>query len=229
MSEPIVFIPGLACTAELYAPQAPIGEGRSTLVLDHLRDGSIGSIAARFLSGAPERFALVALSMGGYIAFEIMRRAPERVTRLALLDTTARPEIPEATERRLRLIEIARAGRLRDVHALSWERSVHPSRFADAALEEVVFRMLEDTGAEAFERQQRAIIAREDSRPSLAALNVPTLMLVGAEDVITPVEVAREIADAVPGAELVVVPECGHLSTLERPEAVNAALSRFLA
>ena len=229
MSEPVVFIPGLACTAELYAPQAPLLQGRSSLVVDHLKDGSIAGIAARFLAGAPERFALVALSMGGYIAFEIMRRAPERVSRLALLDTTARPEIPEATERRLRLIEIARAGRLRDVHALSWERSVHSSRFGDSELEEVVVRMLDDTGAEAFERQQRAIILRPDSRPLLPAIRVPTLMLVGAEDVITPVEVAREIVDAVPGAELVIVPDCGHLSTLERPEAVNAALSRFLA
>ncbi len=228
MSEPVVLVPGLACTAALYDPQSPVWGGRETIVLDHARDDSLGGIAERFLRDAPARFALAGLSMGGYVCFEILRRAPDCVTRLALLDTSARPDTPEATERRLRLIEIAESGRLRDIHPLLWERLVHPDRYGDADLEQTVLGMMLDTGAETFVRQQRAIIARPDSRPLLPRIAVPTLVAVGEKDVITPPEHAEEMARAIPGAVLLTIPHCGHLSTLEQPEALNAALKTWL-
>jgi pimeloyl-ACP methyl ester carboxylesterase len=229
MAEPIVFIPGLACTQALFRPQMEdIARGRTPILLDHTLDETIARIAARFLADAPERFALIGLSMGGYIALEIMRQARERVTRLALLDTSARPDTEEATERRRRLIAIAEGGRLIDIHPLLWERLVAPARRGDATLEAIVWAMMRDSGAETFIRQQRAIIGRADSRPFLALIRVPTLVLVGSEDAITPSELAEEMAGGIAGARLVVVPGSGHLSTLEAPQAVNAALSRWL-
>ena len=126
------------------------------------------------------------------------------------------------------LMALAREGRFDEVHQALWPRLVHPDRHADAALEAIVRQMMDDTGVDAFCRQQEAIIARPDSRPLLSAIACPTLVLVGAQDAITPVEMAQEMADAIPGATLTVVPETGHLATLEAPVHVNAALAKWL-
>ena len=229
-TETLVLVPGLGCTAALFSAQI---EALSALVsvevADHGSDDSLETIARRLLAASPERFSLAGLSMGGYVALEVMRGAPERVARLALLDTTARPDGAEARERRLRLIGLAEAGRLGEVHALLWPQLVHPDRIGDAALEEIVRGMVTNTGADAFIRQQQAILGRPDSRPLLPTLELPTLVLVGREDAITPVEVALEMSDALPDATLAIVERCGHLSTLERPEAVTAALGAWLA
>jgi pimeloyl-ACP methyl ester carboxylesterase len=166
--------------------------------------------------------------MGGYISLEVLRQAPGRVTRLALLDTTARPDTEEGRRNRERLIAFAQSGRFEEVHPVLWPRLVHPARYGDRALEGVVIKMMRDTGPEAFVRQQRAIMGRPDSRPMLPGIEIPTLVLVGDQDAITPPEMAREMAEASEWASLVVLPECGHLSTLERPEAVNQALSAWL-
>jgi pimeloyl-ACP methyl ester carboxylesterase len=226
----LVLIPGLATDAHLFDAQSKgLAQLAAVTVATHGGEETISAMAARVLAAAPPRFALGGLSMGGYVALEIVRQAPSRVTVLALLDTTAAPETEEATRRRLALVALARQGRLDAVHGRLWERLVHPARRDDRALEDVVRRMLEETGAENFERQQRAIIGRMDSRPFLPRIGVPALVLAGEEDAITPPEVARAMADAIPGAELVLVKECGHLSALEQPEAVTAALSRWLA
>jgi pimeloyl-ACP methyl ester carboxylesterase len=229
MAETLVLIPGLACTARLFEPQvAALGSERTILVADHTRDDSIPAIAARILREAPERFAVAGLSMGGYIALEVMRQAPERVARLALLDTSARPDSVEASQDRERLIALAQAGRFEDIHSRLWPRLVHPDRQADRDLQEVVLGMMRETGAEAYIRQQRAIMARPDSRPNLPGIEVPTLVLVGEGDAITPPEIAREMAEMIEWASLVVVPESGHLSTLEQPERVIQALNLWL-
>ena len=162
------------------------------------------------------------------MALAIQRLAPERVTRLALLDTTARPDTPEGTERRHTLMGWARSGEIGRVHETLWPRLVHPDRYRDRVLEGIVRHMLDETGVDSFCRQQEAIIARVDSRPFLSAIDCPTLVLVGADDVITPPEVAQEMADAIPNAKLNVVPETGHLATLEAPVHVNAALAKWL-
>lgn len=229
MAETLVLIPGLACTSRLFEPQvAALGSERTILVADHTQDDSIPAIAARILRETPERFAVAGLSMGGYIALEIMRQAPERVARLALLDTSARPDSVEASQDRERLIALAQAGRFEDIHSKLWPRLVHPDHQADQDLQEVVLGMMRETGAEAYIRQQRAIMARIDSRPNLPGIEVPTLVLVGEGDAITPPEVAREMAEMIEWASLVVVPESGHLSTLEQPERVTQALRLWL-
>lgn len=230
MTEPLLLIPGLNCTAALYAPQrAALGNDREILVADIGQDDTIAGFARRALAGAPDRFALAGLSMGGYVCLEILRQAPGRVTHLALLDTSARPDPDEATRRRLRLIRIAEGGRFDDVHALLWDRLVPRGRRHDAALESIVKQTMADTGPDAFIRQQRATVGRMDSRASLPAIAVPTLVLVGGRDAITPPDLSRELADGIAGAALEVVEDCGHLSTLERPEVVNDALGRWLA
>ena len=227
---PVVLIPGLTCTARLYAEQIPaLWRFGPVMIADHTRDDSMTAIARRILAAAPPRFALAGLSMGGYIAFEIVRQAPERVAKLALLDTGARGDTPEQTERRKIVIGLARSGRYAEVPDIAFPVYVHRDRHGDAALKRVVRTMAEDTGAQAFLRQQQAIIGRPDSRPGLAAISCPTLVLVGDGDEATPPELAREIAAGVPGSRLVLIPRSGHLSTLEQPEAVTQALVEWMA
>jgi pimeloyl-ACP methyl ester carboxylesterase len=226
---PIVLVAGLNCSARLYADQIPVlWQFGPVVVADHRRDDSMAAMARRILAAAPPRFALAGLSMGGYIAFEILRQAPERVARLALLDTGARAETPERTEQRKPLIALARSGRFAEIFESQYPTLVHRSRHSDAALMAAVRTMNEETGPEAYLRQQAAIMSRPDSRPGLAAIACPTLVLVGDSDEPTPPELAREMAAAIPGAKLVVVPECGHLSTMERPQAVNKALLEWM-
>jgi len=162
--------------------------------------------------------------MGGYISFEIVRQAAERVARLALLDTGARAESPEQTQMRRPRIELARAGQMAEVSDSLFPILVHPNRHNDEALKRLMRTMAEEVGAEAFLRQQQAIMARPDSRPGLSAITCPTLVLVGDGDAATPPALSQEIAGAIPAARLVVVPDCGHMSTLERPQAVAEAL-----
>jgi len=228
-SLPVLFVPGLNCSARLYAEQIPaLWRFGPVVVADHTRDATIAAIAGRILANAPPVFALVGLSLGGYIAFEIMRQAPQRVAKLALLDTSARPDDAELTARRQAPMAKARAGKLIEVTDEAFVFYVHPDRHGDVALRDVVRAMAEETGVEAYLRQQQAIIARPDSRPTLSAIRCPTLMLVGAEDKGTPPELAREIAAGIAGARLVIVPDCGHLSTLERPQAVTKALVEWM-
>lgn len=229
-AEPLVLVPGLNLTGDLYALQiAALSPERPIRVAETTRDPDIPAMARRLLADNPGRFALAGLSMGGYVALEVMRQAPDRVTRLGLLDTSARPDSAEAGENRRRLIALAESGRFEEVLPILWERLVAPERRGDAALEERVRAMAQAVGPQAFVAQQLAIMSRPDQRPHLPEIEVPTLVLVGDQDAITPPELSREIADAIEWASLVVVPDCGHLSTLERPEAVTAALKAWLA
>jgi pimeloyl-ACP methyl ester carboxylesterase len=188
----------------------------------------MAAIARRILAHAPPRFALAGLSMGGYIAFEIMRQAPQRVARLALLDTSARPDTPEVSAARRVQMALAAGGHLAEALDALVPRLLHPARHSDAALRAVLSAMAAELGAEVFLRQQQANIGRADSRPTLADIHCPTLVLVGEQDVLTPPERALEMADGIAGARLVTVPECGHLSTLERPDEVTRALLEWL-
>lgn len=230
MKEPLVLVPGLSCNAALYASQWPaLADGRPILVADHARDETLSAIVQRLLAAAPPRFALCGLSMGGYVAFEVLRQAPERVTRLALLDTSARPATPETNLPREQMIALAEKGAFDNVTTLLWQKLVAPARLADEPLRLLVRRMADEVGVDGFVRQQKAIMQRPDSRPVLAGLSIPVLVLVGAEDEITPVAEARDMAGlAGARARLAIVPGCGHLSTLEAPEAVTAELLRWL-
>jgi pimeloyl-ACP methyl ester carboxylesterase len=224
---PTLLIPGLLCSARLYAEQIPeLWRFGPVTVADHTGGESIAEVAERILADAPPRFALAGLSMGGYIAFEIVRRAPERIERLALLDTMARADPPDHSERRRRLIALTRDGRFDDVAdlllPLLFYRQTH-------ALRDLNRLMAQEVGPDAFVRQQTAIIARPDSRPVLAGVRCPTLVLVGDDDQVTPPELSEEMAAAIPGARLVVVPDCGHGSTLEQPREVTRALVEWRA
>jgi pimeloyl-ACP methyl ester carboxylesterase len=226
---PLVLVPGLTCSARLWTPQIealwPLGP---VMVADHRRDASMEAIAKRILASAPPRFALAGLSMGGYIAFAMMRLGPERIAKLALLDTSARPDTLEQIAGRKTQIAMAQSGRYGEIPALAMPRYLHRDRQNDQTLTALVVTMFEETGAEAFVRQLQAIMSRPDSRPLLGSIRCPTLVLVGDADVATPPELNKEIADGISGARLVVVPDCAHLSTLEQPEPVNAALAQWL-
>ena len=229
-SLPIVLVPGLNCSARLYAPQIPeLWRFGPVTVADHRGGETMAAIASRILEAAPARFAYIGLSMGGYIAFEIMRQAPERVVKLALLDTSARADPPEITKLRGERIARAEGGRFEDVIEETWEPLVHPSLRVGTPLKALHVAMCHDVGAQAYARQQKACRARIDSRPSLGAIRCPTLVLCGAQDEPTPPNLSEEIAAGIPGARLVKVPECGHLSTVERPAAVNKELVAFLS
>jgi pimeloyl-ACP methyl ester carboxylesterase len=229
-SLPIVLVPGLNCSARLYADQIPaLWPFGPVMVADHTRDDSMTAIATHILAAAPPRFALAGLSMGGYIALEIVRQAAKRVARLALLDTGSRAEVPAQTAKRIPLMELAGSGRFDEVPERQFPVFVHRDRYGDERLKAIVRQMAEETGPEAFLRQQAAIIGRKDARSGLATITCPTLVLVGDGDELTPPLLSEEIAAGISGARLVVIPECGHLSTLERPQAVNAALVAWMA
>jgi pimeloyl-ACP methyl ester carboxylesterase len=226
---PTVFIPSLLGSPRLFADQLPaLWRFGPVSIATHYTHDSMSAVAALVLAAAPPRFRLVGLSMGGYLAFEIMRQAADRVAMLALLDTSARPDGVEQAERRREQIALAERGEFARVVDALFERWVRSSRRDDPSLRRVVRQMASDVGAEAFVRQQTAIMNRPDSRPDLAAIGCPTLVVVGAEDEITSPAHAAEIAEGVAGARLVVVPNCGHLSTIEQPGAVTAALVEWL-
>ncbi|MEJ2624554.1 MAG: alpha/beta fold hydrolase [Pseudolabrys sp.] len=228
-SLPLVLVPGLLCGARLYGPQIEVlWPLAAVMVAEHKRDDTIGAVAARILAEAPPRFALAGLSYGGYLAFELMRQAPERIGKLAMLDTSARPDTPEQTAARYAFVEMAEGGRFSEVVETLTPRFLQPSRREEPALKAILRAMAADTGAEAFVRQEKAIISRPDSRPYLSQIKCPTLVLTGDNDDLTTPELAREIAGGIAGSTLVIVPDCGHLSTLEQPAAVNAALAEWL-
>jgi pimeloyl-ACP methyl ester carboxylesterase len=226
---PVMLVPGLGCTARLYTEQMPaLWTFGPVTVADHRHGESMDTIARQILADAPPRFALAGLSMGGYIALAIMRIAPERVVKLALLDTGSRSDTPEAAEKRKASIALARAGKLAEINEMLWPVLVHKDRQGDAALKKIAGDMTLMAGAAAFARQQTAILTRPDSRPGLPAIACPTLVLVGDGDQLTPPHLSEEMAGLIPGSTLLVVPQCGHLSTLEQPEAVTQALVAWM-
>lgn len=232
MSVPTLLIPGLNCSATLFRHQIPLmWRFGPVMVADHRRADSIAGLTEAILAEAPPKFALAGLSMGGFIAFEIMRRCPERVTQLALLSTSARPEVPGGPGARLRAerVRMAREGRFAELPPLHYANNVHPSRQTDDALRATHRGMTEEVGPEGYVNQQIANMNRPDSRPALANIRCPTLVLVGDEDKLAPREHAEEMAAGIAGARLVVVPVCGHLSTLEQPEAVAEAMLAWRA
>lgn len=228
MSDPIVFVPGLLCTEALFAPQIAAFADRPIMVANHRQHDSIETIAAGILEEAPERFSLIGLSMGGYIAMEIMREAPDRVGRLALLDTNSRADTAEQSERRRFLIDLTRKRGFNKVPHLLYPGFVHERNEDNEDLKAVVVEMAQDTGPEAFIRQQTALIGRIDARPRLGEIRCPTLVLVGDGDRLTPLQISQEIHRHIPDSELAVIEDSGHLSTLEAPEKVTGALRDFL-
>ncbi len=225
----LLLVPGLLCDGALWSHQTHhLSDIAEIVIADTLRDDSLGAMAERALSACEDRFALAGLSMGGYVAMEIMRRAPERVERLALLDTSARADTSAQTERRRELLKLCEIGRFRGVTPRLLPLLIHPDRQADATLTHAVMAMAERVGPEVFLRQQRAIMARPDSREDLRSYDLPTMVLCGRQDALTPLELHEEMAALIANARLCIIEECGHLSTMERPHAVTALMRDWL-
>ena len=229
MKTPLVLIPGLLCDAALWAHQSQtLADIADVHIGDTMSADSMAGMAEAVLAAAPERFALAGLSMGGYVSLEVMRQAPGRVTKLALLDTAAVADDAEKRKNRLELIKLAETGKFKGVTPRLLPLFLHPDRLADERLTGAVMEMAGRVGKDAFLRQQRAILGRIDSRPHLAAIQVPTLVLCGRQDGLTPLERHEEIAAAIPNARLSVIEDCGHLSTMERPAAATAMMRDWL-
>ena len=228
---PLVLVPGLLCSADLWQAQVgALGDlAEPQVTEEHARHDTMAGIATAILADAPTKFALAGLSLGGRVALEIMRQAPDRVLRLALIDTDARADTPEQVERRQALMKLARLGRFKGVTPRLLPLLIHHDRLDDAPLVERIMQMAEAVGRDAFFRQQSALISRIDSRPSLTAIHCPTLIVCGRQDQLTPLDRSEEMAALIAGSRLQVVEDCGHLSTMERPEAVNAAMRDWLA
>ena len=225
---PLVFLPGLLCDDALWRAQAAdLSDVADPLIADLTLDDTIAAMARRTLDAAPERFALAALSMGGYVAFEILRQAPERVTRLALFDTRATPDHPDKIAERRAGIASLEIGQFRGVTTRLLPQLVHASHVAGPVGDEVKAMALR-VGGPAFMRQQLAILGRPDSRPLLPTLAVPTLIAVGDHDVLTPPSDAQALHEAIPGSRLHTFQDCGHLPALEQPEQTSQVLRDWL-
>jgi pimeloyl-ACP methyl ester carboxylesterase len=210
------------------AQLAALGDIAAMTIADLTLDDSVEAMARRVLEAAPPRFALCGLSLGGYVAFEIMRRAPERVTRLALMNTSARADEAAQADRRNRNIKATEVGAFKGVTHRLLPNILHPDHVADAAMAAKVMDMTERVGRVAFVQQQTAIMGRPDSRPGLSAIACPTLVVGGKADRVTPFALQQEIAAGIAGAKLELLEICGHLAPIEQPETVNRLLREWL-
>ncbi|NDY81684.1 alpha/beta fold hydrolase [Orrella sp. NBD-18] len=225
----LVMLSGHMCSEALWQNQVDHFSDRYRCMPMVFRQGdSIADFAQQVLQHAPEEFYLMGLSMGGYVAFEVMRRAPERVIRLALLDTSAESENPERTIQRKIDLQTANEKGLAALADQLPARWMHPDMVAKPTLFEKVREMVLNVGLKAFGQQQRAIIERANSFSSLKNIQCPTLVLCGRQDTSTPVSMHEDIVKQVPQAKLVIIEHCGHLSTMEQPAEVNRALDAWL-
>lgn len=229
MANPVVLIAGQLLTARLWAPQvAALSDRCEPVVADQASHDTIAAMAAAILADAPERFSIVGQAMGGFVAFEMLRQAPARVGRLVLMSTLASADGPAQTARREGYLRLVEAGRFDEVVEERLPLLLSPERRSDPELVAAARAMAAATGPDAFLRQQRAIMSRPDSRPSLSAIACPTLILCGRQDGIVTLAHQEEMRDGIPGARLEILDDCGHLMSLEQPARVNALLGEFL-
>ncbi len=225
-----VLVPPLACSARVFDTLMPhVWAHGATTIADTRRDGSVVGMAARLLDAAPESFVLVGISMGGYIALEVVRQALGRVRALALISTSATPDTPEQADSRRRQLDLARAGRYDDIVTAAFPLLVDPSHRDDAELAAFWSLTAHEVGPEAFCTQLKAVIDRPDSRPVLSTINCPTAVIHGAGDQLITLDHGRGTAASVPFATLTVVEAAGHLAAQEQPAAVGKALDALLS
>jgi len=225
-----IFIPGLVCTADLFAVQcAGLTHPVRPLIADTLGRDSLADMASAALALAEGPLVPIGLSMGGYVALEMARQAPERLAGLALLNTAYGTDSPDRRAQRLTTIDMAKSDRFRGVTRHLLKSFLSPAAMADDALVARVIAMAETVGRENFILQQQAILDRRDQADTLRQLAVPTLVLCGSLDTLTPPDISREMAALASQAELVILDDVGHLSTMEAPDAVTAHLNGFLA
>jgi pimeloyl-ACP methyl ester carboxylesterase len=227
--QPITLLPGLACDAELWRDQvAALSLLRPVRVSDvHTRWATLPQMAAALLAEQPGELLLCGTSMGGMLALEVLRQAPQRIKALALLASSARPDTPELIRLRSDAIALFEQGRMHEVLQANLAFAFDPAHAE--ALSPAYLAMIERAGAGQLIVQNRAIMARTDQRPLLPRIACPTLVVVGQSDLLTPPEHAQEMAALIPGSRLELLPQCGHLLTWERPQRVNQLLIDWLA
>ena len=231
----LLLLPGLACDADVWRDQARAFSRITTVtVADYGSSDSIAKMSQVALAGAPDRFALAGHSMGGRVAFEIMRSAPNRVAGLALLDTAYRPFAGgDAGDREIAarnaLLEMARTKGTRAMAEFWIPNIIHPDRIADKALTNAIAEMMGRKSPEIFAAQIKALLERPDAAPVLSTIRCPTLVLCGREDAWSPLVAHCEIAAAIPNSNLAIIERCGHMSPMERPPEVTAALTAWFS
>jgi pimeloyl-ACP methyl ester carboxylesterase len=226
----LILLPGLAGDEVMWCAQLDALQPWRPVVSDtHMQHDTIPDMAAALLALNPGRVVLCGASMGGMIAMEAARQAPERIAGIALLGTTARPESPEMRQLREDAIVLFEQGRVREVIEPNVRFAFHPQQGSDPALTDAYLEFVLRAGAQQLVRQNRAVIERPDARAHLPQLACPTLVMCGDSDQLTPPEHSREIAALVPRATLQMVPRCGHMLTMEQPRFVNAELMRWLS
>lgn len=226
----LLLLPGMMCDARLWKAQVEEFSNEYQIILGDISQGvDIATIAMQVLDQAPSSFALAGLSMGGIVAMEMWRQAPDRIERLALLDTNFRADTDERRKIRDRQIVEVRQGSLgfilRDELKPNYLAACHRRK---TCLLDEVFDMGMSLGEVVFERQSLALRDRPDSTATLADIGCPSLVLCGEEDSLCPPALHREMAAMIPGATLAIISDCGHLSTMEQPLAVNRALHNWL-
>ncbi len=226
----LLLVPGLLCDAALWRHQLEgLSDAAEVWVTDkHTGYASIGEIAHAIMQEAPAKFSVAGLSMGGYIALEMALNWSARIERLILLDTTAAADTPSQTERRETLIELARRGKIEEIIQSLLPAFVHPERLRDLELVSEIVEMAKRVGTDKFIRQQEAIISRRNQTSNLHRIACPALVICGREDALTPLECSEKLTAGIPDSELLVVPDCGHLSTMESPRRVTEAMRRWL-
>lgn len=230
VSSSLLLIPSQLCTAAAWQHQIDNLKDKVQISVANQRTSdSMAGLARSILAGAPARFATAAHGMGGFIAFEMWRQAPERIERLALFDTLATPDTPQQRVRRAGYAELVRRGQFTQVIEERLPILFHPDRQAEEQLLSVARAMAAETGPEAFLRQQRAIIDRPDSRATVASITCPVIVVIGHQDRITALTDAEAIAAGISGARLEVVENCGHMVPLEQPQRTSELLARWLA
>ena len=226
----LVLIPGLACDDAMWRHQLDaLPAHHQTRVTDvHMRHGTIQAMAQALLDEQPGDLILCGASMGGIVAMEAIRQAPQRIKGLALLGTNARPESDDVRKLRELAVTLFESGRAAEVLRANVPLAFHASRSSDAALVRTYLDFVLRAGVRQLVDQNRAIMARPDARVHLPSITCPVLVVCGDSDQLTPPECSQEIATLVPRARLVLLPECGHMLTMERPNEVNAALLAWL-
>ena len=224
-----IFIPGLICSADLFAAQlAGLDHPVPPRVADTLGCDSLAGMAAAALASTEGMVVPVGLSMGGYVALEMVRQAPERVRGVGLLSTAYGTDTDERRAQREATIRMAQSDSFRGVTRHLLKSFLSPAAMQDDALVARVIAMAESVGRENFVLQQQAIMARRGQANTLRGLQVPALVLCGSLDTLTPPHISEEMAALAPDAELVILEDVGHLSTMEAPDAVTASLNAFL-
>ncbi|WP_397541401.1 alpha/beta fold hydrolase [Roseovarius salis] len=229
MQDPLVFLPGMMCDARVFAAQVMAFSPRLAVTVAPVTGGDrVEEIASRLLDVLPRRFSLVGLSMGGIVAMELLRRAPDRITRLALMDTNALAETPQSAADYEPVIIKLRAGRIDEAaQALVPTSTLAPGPGRMAVMADIA-AMARAIGAEAIIRQVRAVQRRRDYQAVLRRCRLPALVLCGTHDSLTPPKRHELMAGLLPNSTLHVVDGAGHLPVMEQPEAVNAALAAWL-